>query len=126
MGKHTELLERVKAATGPDRQLDADVLAACGYRVNDLQRNRWRVWLDGQWASMPEISASIDAAKALVERVLPGVFWMLAKGRASEAEPMFGCYLLFGTEEVIGDGEAATAPLAILVALLTTLEGRPE
>ncbi|MHB1086117.1 MAG: hypothetical protein ACYCZ0_00010 [Minisyncoccota bacterium] len=70
---------------------------------------------------VPSYTASVDAAIALVERLLPGIFWVVGKGKTREAEPPFGCHLLFGSDEIIGDGEAPTAPLAILSALLTAL-----
>lgn len=84
------LIEKLKAATGPDRELDAEVLA--------LARS-WTFEREGQTAylvkpddshetvgrydehgelyvylrDLPHLSASIDAALALVAEVLPGM-----------------------------------------------------
>lgn len=64
-----ELAERLEAATGPDRELDARVIEACGWR----RRNSW--WGDDYWdrgddrlyeRDIPKVTASIDAAKALM------------------------------------------------------------
>lgn len=64
------LLERVTAATGPDRVLDLDLARALVPDVVVLRRN------DDDTANEPhtywEYTASIDAALALVERLLPG------------------------------------------------------
>lgn len=81
------LLERVEAASGPDREIDALVwLALEPDCVNSRQFWLWRsarpkgeqdralsdVRLAFARRHAPEITASLDAALALVERVLPG------------------------------------------------------
>jgi hypothetical protein len=135
------LLERLEKATGPDREIDAaiyDALAREAGRVAFKVKN-WSTlpgsrlsryhdgWLigkasDDEYADdLPLYTASIDAAFALVERVLPGAFWHIAKGRLTEAEPMFGAELLFGWDQSLGKGEGPTAPLAILAATLSAL-----
>lgn len=119
--KLTELLARLDAATGPDREIDWAVFSACGFRVNDLQKSRWRVWLVDNWAPLPPVTASIDAALALVERLLPGSFYHFAKGRVSEREPLFGFQILFGADEVIGSGESNHACIAVILAALRAL-----
>jgi hypothetical protein len=101
------LLERVKAATGPDRALECDLVEAfisaseAGAHFNfDLAAYRY--------------TASIDAALALVERVLPG--WQVnvsAFGNVAEAS--------LGGRGVYPPIQAPTPPLAILVALLTAI-----
>lgn len=59
----SELVDRVEAATGPDRFLDARIRAT-------LEMPEQPVLTD-----CPAYTASIDAALALVERKLPGWFW---------------------------------------------------
>jgi hypothetical protein len=127
-----ELLERVRSAKGPDRKVDAlievEVRRQEAYRVglNDQQRAYWTATVDGlvydsaTRYDAPRLSASIDAALALVERVLPG--W-----RYDIHSPRFGRQF----EGVLMDGDhasrridvatATTAPLAILAALLSAL-----
>lgn len=65
------LLERVKAATGPDRNTSAEIWLACGAM---RKGNLWK--LPGEefvsWSSPPDVTTSIDAALSLVERKLPG------------------------------------------------------
>lgn len=82
-----DLLERVGAATGPDREIDAEIAWAC---------------LEEDWSSgperavsepfahikmLPEYTASLDAALALVERVLPGWLPSVEKRRGLGAPP---------------------------------------
>jgi hypothetical protein len=122
------LIERVEAAAGPDRELDSAVFAACGMHINpnppSFEYGRWpEETADGStFYRIDRITASIDAALALVERVLPGIFWVIGQGKTNSVEKLFGCQLLFGTEEIIGSGESDHAPLAILLALLKALQ----
>lgn len=100
MSDLTSLLERVEKATGPDRELDALVVATllappgahvkqslingnwCIYDDTD-RRGRERQWEGGPkhrrlgWCGHWEVTASIDAALALVREKLPGCQWTL-------------------------------------------------
>lgn len=82
-----ELLERVKAATGPDKDIDVALLhlweptheALRSYDERyqtELRDGVFSVWkTDGGYSAsvpFPRFTSSIDAALALVERVLPG------------------------------------------------------
>ena len=124
--KLPELLEKVKAATGPDDFLDFEIdMAMKGHR----NIGGWQalVVATGERVSVsntasPNYTASIDAALALVERKLPG-----AMRRANDAEDGMGAkadLVLDGGEHVTGAG--ATWPLAILSALLTALSQEPS
>jgi hypothetical protein len=65
------LIARVEAATGPDRRLDLDICAALGtLEYASTARGYTRM-------PHPELTASIDAALAFAERVLPGKGWRL-------------------------------------------------
>jgi hypothetical protein len=133
------LLERVRAATGPDAALDAEIALAFGAAVEPAERNalgdiRVPAWWTMPGASREEwphrktpwpLTASLDAALALVERVLPGWRKSISELQADEWEGSIwdrGCV----TERY---GLARTAPLALLAALLVVLGGdasRPE
>jgi hypothetical protein len=102
--KHTDLaalLARVEAAEKPSEELDALILCAvaapagafveqsringawCVYTAPDRlwersSRGGW--WRRDGWP----LTASLDAALALVERVLPGAQWMVASESAVE------------------------------------------
>jgi len=121
-----ELLERVKAATGPDREIDRDLTEAL---YSDISTRERRVLANDQFAWMhPEYglvrcepyTASVDAALALVERVLPRWEFNLsvehpgddgaAIWRAEIGDPLMGF-----------DAEAPTPALALLAAALEAL-----
>jgi len=134
MSQLEELLERIRAAKGADREIDGDIAAAFEIapshlpRVTDVGRS-W-LWADfvppDDWETWeaPAFTASIDAALALVERVLPG--WRLTLRQMSSqwratmmdagCSPGMTLMLGFSTAEF-----APTAPLAILAALLSAL-----
>jgi hypothetical protein len=110
----SELLAKVQAASGPDRELDIANTKAL---------------VHGKFYQTPETAgpytSSIDAALALVERVLPGWWYHMAKGRLSPSEPLFACALYPpGASDPQLDREpeeASTQPLAIIKALLTAI-----
>jgi hypothetical protein len=114
-----DLLERVEKATGPDRELDFALALAFtpgGYRWPD-ERGGAIMWPDGRGSfgvAEPDcLTASLDAAMALVERVLPGWDWIIGHtngGLTVHAQ-------LGPNEMAFGD----TAPLALLAALLKAL-----
>ena len=142
------LLERVEAATGPDRELDA--MAAIAFHQGGIRHDLTVTAesvadvLDAS-ADDPEscpdcgaqrrfpgavvvapVTASIDAALALVERVLPewqGVYltseWTGLR-RPEAWSAAFVCTLRRGLTSYITaeSGERPTLPLAILAALL--------
>ncbi len=142
-GKLTELLGRVEAATGPDRELDAAIASMIRYHpygpFHWLDKSPEAVyapthagWMgftlpgeDGPrdaWAS-PEYTASVDAAIALVERVLPGQHLTMGQN-------VHHHYWLCTFNYLNDDGEPASnaqgmhkssLPLAILSALLSAL-----
>lgn len=80
---------------------------------------------------VPSLTASIDSALALVNRLLPGAYGSVRFGGAP-----LGAIIIWDdrTETAAGNvmttsqsatGEAATAPLAILAALLAAKEPQP-
>jgi hypothetical protein len=73
---------------------------------------------------IPELTNSLDAAIALTERVLPGSWWIIAKGKMTDAEPLYGAQMLFGADDVIGEGEGPTPAIALVLATLRALEAK--
>jgi hypothetical protein len=124
----SELLERVKAATGPDRELDDAIRHAIDGKMVEPQL---------LWRETFPYTASIDDALALTERMLPGWAWCVQKivGVPSRA-PTQDCeadlwvpaakdaqIVWAGKRRFRADG--ATPALAILAALLSALEAKP-
>lgn len=136
----TPLIQRVEAASGADRELDALIQAALRVQSPSLTA-KWLEGWAGPWAaggdrvfliledgrrgpnfiSMP-LSASVDSALFLMERVLPG--WDYCLSRGSGEPPMAALAPRHQVAEV--EASAATLPLAILSALLRALQAQQE
>jgi len=126
------LRERVAKAAGPDREIDALICQALLPDLSGANYGRPGLVVDmaapsvlggGQIAEAPPLTASIDAALGLVERVLPGrtyhmdatypeagIDWVIfghGKGTARS-----------GTEKPLGPAIARAILLALLDALI--------
>lgn len=114
MSDLAELLVRVKAATGPDREIDR--------AIERLEHGPDVI------PFTPAYTASIDAALALVERVLPGWF---VDHMGADVAGSIGDMKTFGWMVEISDGmtgyqgQAPILPLAILLALIQALGETP-
>lgn len=121
-----DLIARVENASGISRDLDWAIWGALqGVTVRETGEYRGRL----RWADLEieRFTASLDAALALVERLIPGVWWTIGKGRLRATEPMFGAQLLFGASEVLGAGESNASPAAaVCAALLRALQSKTE
>jgi hypothetical protein len=127
-----DLRERVRAATGPDRELDGEICIALGGEHNSM----WRRPGEAGWYGGPaDVTASVDACLALLEKVLPG--WVCALGLShvdfrSHMDKPFSADVMgpvswrvidrdVGEEPVFAShgAYAETLPLAFLDAILT-------
>lgn len=127
-----ELYARLDKATGPARELDFAMLTTLGWKNRGpggrflhcpfddcrvIQREDG-VWIEEKHA--PTLTASIDAALGLVERLLPGVKWYVNNelgGDIKGAE----CFLVPCNAGGYETEFAPTAPLAILKSLVAAL-----
>jgi len=119
-----DILERLKSATAASRELDAEIAKAIGYQNvghHDVGSPHLWGWYglspDGDKVQIPPFTASIDAALALVERMLPG--WKY------EIRPRFAKLLNPHKPRSDASGMGDTPALAILIALFTALKERP-
>lgn len=101
------------------REPSAGVVEYCR---RDGEGDRAPIRFGGIEKMVPRYTASTDEALALLERVYPGVWFGLARGRMKAAEPEFACQLTFGLEP-IAEAEAISLPLAIIGAMIL---GLPE
>jgi hypothetical protein len=141
----TELIAKLEAGSGADQELEARILCAIaapsGAYVEQSRFNgRWCIyhgehngrqtmWEDRKWGNQIRwnVTESLDAALSLVEKMLPGAFYHMAKGKLQATEPMFGAQILFGSEEILGEAEHnGSLPRALLIALLRSLETRKD
>lgn len=98
-----ELATMLDEATGPSRELDNRIWDALNGCVGPTH---------GNWSS------SIDAALALMGRMLPGWSWQINGGAyAILRPPKATCW----SSSLCFDGDAPTAPLAILKATVAAL-----
>ena len=127
------LIARVEAASGPDREIDADLIrtlvpgSTVGTYITDdsgdIVFHAEALGIRNKWPA-PAYTGSVDPALDLAEHVLPGVWYVLAKGRLSVNEPLYGCELLFGADEQLAIADGPNQPLAIVKALLKALQAR--
>lgn len=115
-----DLITRIAAAAGPDRSLDVAVHEATGL---PFAMEYWSEASTEQTRNLnlvPRYTASLDAAVGLVERVLPGWDWKVAKhGTAKVSDPdgvgVSADYICW---------TAASAPLALLSAMFKALDAK--
>ena len=113
------IIDRLEKATGGDRELDAAIFdIACGglfWPENET------LWVQVGWNRVPKaFTASLDAAIALVEKMLPGWGWMVERQPNGEAEAWldeFGAYA-YGRPV-----QGRTPAIALLIALFRALRG---
>ena len=111
------LLERVRAATGPDRVLNGDVLMAFGWASDGgiaIDPEGRRVF------QIPDATLSLDAALALVERVLPGWVWTVMTDYGDLCRARLYGEVNGGRDHGV-QADGATPALALLAALLSAL-----
>lgn len=119
-----EIIAKLEAATGPDRELGRAVLLLAGWRRTCVWHSYGPLY---QWSAPhgrasyeeggePDPTRSIDAAVMLVPA---GLFWHVGHGKTRADEPLGGASIIApGSLEVIAEAEAATAPLALSSAAI--------
>lgn len=105
----SDLLLRVEGATGPDREID--------FAITNALVPDWAIYSDARCF----FTSSLDAALALVTRVLPGwAGWKLE--RLASGRPWSRVYSSKGA----WSATAATPALALLAAMLKALQQEGE
>ena len=124
-----QLIDRLKAATGPDRELDCLIFCETAQSPFTSYYPDCVLASLGGFAARLEISdidhytASIDAALALVERMLPVHRFALYTNGGGNGPC---CLVAIGDEPIVANVHAPTLPLAILTALFTALQGKDK
>lgn len=130
-----ELLTRLRAATGPDRELDADIERAF-FVGAELDAAPWEYRGKGFWIDLSEIDGfntvdarkfteSIDAAVALAERALPGWKWLVSSSDLiNECEGLSYASVWLPEADEGNPAKAPTPALALCIAIVEALEAR--
>lgn len=135
------LIERLVAGKGPDKHLSRDIQCQIGgwYRRTPSEgKSRHPTFIhpddcrDGKplydslhgtdiWREPTDVIASFDGALALIDRIMPGVFYLAGRGRTRTEEPLHGFQLKFGTDETLAEAEHDELCRAALIALLRAM-----
>jgi len=132
------LIERVERLDGPDQSLDAEICielqygginseGACNVRTDPDWEGDLLFEIEGDehpdcCNPIPALTASIDAAVALVDRVLPG------HGYTTDHQPVYGNHhdaSVFNDHVItIGNGRGPNGAIAICLAALRALQNK--
>lgn len=151
MTDYSEIIDRLEKADGSNREVDAliyhDILGMCrhknttysayqddtGFDCDDCGADSWgNKGKFGQelYDKPPAYTASLDAAIALVEKMLPNHGRMHSNGRLSVDEPLFGVKL-YEHELCVGEDPHETAEaehdheaIALLIAMFRALQAQ--
>lgn len=128
MGKHADIIERLEKAEGPDRAIDVAIALATkdyserAYQSDKMMRPKGTEYTVERFLSdrlSSRYTGSLDAAIALVERMLPGWKWSLdSEGRATLWNGRFG----LERYKTIDDG-GRSSPAALLITMFRALGG---
>jgi hypothetical protein len=135
MSKYADIIKRLEEADGPDRALDAHILVSVNgvtmHKDSDPSEGIFAFWQDGvchNCTRWDELTASIDAAIALVERTLKTYSLSMGIDPSGNGASLviwpngFSGYTELGPYE----GCATSLPVAILLALFRALEAKDE
>lgn len=138
-----DLEKRLSEAKGPDREIDVHLYAAFSdlpikpasswcvmdkfqFAYTDERKDRRALYLHED--DVPEFTASLDAAVALCERVLPGRGLMIGRGKTRPSEPLWGVELyaddlvkIGAPYRIIARAESETPALALCLAIVRAL-----
>jgi hypothetical protein len=138
MADVTGLVERLEKATGGPRSLEKDILRALGYHMRRVPMDSFVYWAKNETGfplvdvlgdDCDNFTASLDAALALVERVLPGWDICLSRVKGDEAvtwNAVVGEPDSFSGSEATSPTPALALCLAALKALAQGNEGSDE
>lgn len=125
---HSDLIAKLEALDGPSREMDLSIAECFGAGLEHTPTKltgkiAWQG--DTKCRPCPPYTRCLTAVTELTERAFPGIFYHIAKGRLSAREPLYGAQLLFGSDDVLGEGEHnATPAIALVIALLRAKEAR--
>ncbi|MGE0231741.1 MAG: hypothetical protein AB7O39_03380 [Flavobacteriaceae bacterium] len=144
MTRYAEIIERLEGADGPDRLTDANVLwitnpeaFAADAGDDDAHLKYSYCYGRGGWTlnradrryldtiPVPTYTASLDAAVALVERLLPGHPWTVwSRAYGAVAHQPEGRTWSTTNDPLIAEAWKRTPPIHLLIALFRALQAK--
>lgn len=118
----TDLISRLKTATGPSRELDAEIALACGWQHDHAMAYGGEFWQSptGQICPQPpQFTKYIDVARTLVDNGL--IVRLIIGYAATVASILTGSILSPDTKEWEGISYATPA-IALVIACLKARE----
>lgn len=115
----SDLIAKLEALDGPSREVDLEIAIATGAVPDEVAKygpHLRRI----EMRRVDPYTASLDAAIALVERVLPGWTLMLDDRMGPSAKLLPPNQISSAEDRT----KAATLPIALLIALLRAKEAR--
>jgi hypothetical protein len=120
------LITRVEALTGPDREVDAEIALAVGWvSMTDRQGDTWWHLPDGDWQRLPRLTGSLDAGKALLGQLLPGLGWSVGKPDGTDYGQCHIWNHANRTKPFVWS-EAATEEIAFVAAILRAYRAKGD
>lgn len=114
-----ELIKRLEAATGPDRELDVAICRAIEYEVRADKRMPGKWFYEPvkqySWQEVPAYTASLDAALTLVAE---GWLWTMWAAQPTESDRWAADASVYYKAEAKFRGEGVTPALALCIAAL--------
>lgn len=121
------LVDRLRKANGPDRELDVAIMQAlipeCEM-YSPMCRGDEPIFWHGPYRKQecPRLTESLDAVVALIERQLPGMgYWLMCPGNGDK----YG-HVQYNDRGADVSARGASAPIAILAAFLLALQEKEK
>lgn len=113
-----DLIGRLKAATGPDPDLDAEIWMTLNPDWRSFARTKVGGWFTKDGATRPA-SAYTDSIDAALTIVPMSLYWLIGCGKVTPGEPLYGAQVLRHDGSVVAEAESdATPAIAICIAAL--------
>lgn len=127
-----DLAKRCEEAKGADREIDVEIALAIDLHPPGLEklRNIIHLWgtvsafvadltvINAWTRALPKYTDSLDALAGLAKTVLPGCTWHISNPDG------FGRASLWGEDDVVARGLAASPPLALCAAFCRAMAER--
>jgi hypothetical protein len=117
----TDLIKRLEEAEEGSRELDARLAGVFSHDVESDDGDFWWGPFDQQATRVPDFTTSLDAARDLADRTLPGWAWEIRMDQDVafvQAAPKWWQEGLAAPDEDGVSAEGNTAALAICIAIL--------